>query len=114
MKLGLLDYIAPQLYWPFDREIVRYDVLAKWWADVVRGTQVRLWPGVARYKVGEPSAREPAWSVDGGVPELKRQLDLNDALAEIGGTILFRQHYLTQPQTEKAVDYLRTRWKTGG
>lgn len=114
VKLGLLDYIAPQLYWPFDREIVRYDVLAKWWADVVRGTPVRLWPGVALYKVGEPSAREPAWTVERGVPELKRQLDLNDALAEISGTILFRQRYLTGPQTEQAVDYLRTRWKSGG
>jgi len=113
VKLGLLDYIAPQLYWPFDREIVRYDVLAKWWADVVRGTPVRLWPGVALYKVGVPSAREPAWTVEGGVPELKRQLDLNDAMAEISGTILFRQRYLTEPQTEQAVDYLRTRWKAG-
>lgn len=114
VKRGLLDYIAPQLYWPVDRDIVRYDVLATWWADVVHGTSVRLWPGVALYKVGLPSTTEPAWSIDGGVPELKRQLDLNDALADIGGTILFRQDYLTQPQTARAVEYLRTRWKTGG
>lgn len=113
VKLGLLDYIAPQLYWPFDREIVRYDVLARWWADVVRGTPVRLYPGVALYKVGVPSATEPAWTVGDGVPELKRQLDLNDTLPEVGGTILFRQGYLNQPQTDKAVEYLRTRWKTG-
>lgn len=31
----------------------------------------------------------------------------------MGGTILFRQRYLTEPQTDKAVEYLRTRWKTG-
>lgn len=113
VKLGLLDYIAPQLYWPFDREIVRYDVLARWWADVVRGTPVRLYPGVALYKVGMPSAIEPAWTVGDGVAELKRQLDLNDTLPEVGGTILFRQGYLNRPQTDKAVEYLRTRWKTG-
>nr|WP_148875834.1 glycoside hydrolase family 10 protein [Serratia marcescens] len=113
VKLGLLDYIAPQLYWPFDRDIVRYDVLANWWAEVVKGTPVRLYAGVALYKVGTPSSSEPAWTVDGGVPELKRQVDLNESLPGMGGTILFRQRYLTEPQTDKAVEYLRTRWKTG-
>ncbi|MEM6159027.1 glycoside hydrolase family 10 protein [Erwinia sp. P6884] len=113
VKLGLLDYIAPQLYWPFDREIVRYDVLIRWWSDVVKETPVRLYPGIALYKVGVSSATEPAWTVDGGVPELKRELDLNDALPEVGGAILFSQRYLNQPQTDKAVEYLRTRWKTG-
>lgn len=112
VKLGLLDYIAPQLYWPFERDIVRYDVLIRWWSDVVKDTPARLYPGVALYKVGVPSAKEPAWTVDDGVPELKRQLDLNDSLPEVGGTILFSQSYLNQPQTDKAVEYLRTRWKT--
>lgn len=84
VKLGLLDYIAPQLYWPFDREIVRYDVLANWWAEVVKGTPVRLYAGVALYKVGTPAASEPAWTIDGGVPELKRQLDLNESLPGMG------------------------------
>lgn len=113
VKLGLLDYIAPQLYWPFERKIVKYDVLARWWSEVVQGTPVRLYAGVALYKVGVPSATEPAWTVDGGVPELKRQLDLNDTLPEVGGTILFRQTHLNQSQTDKAVKYLRIRWKTG-
>lgn len=28
VQLGLLDYIAPQIYWPFSRSAARYDVLA--------------------------------------------------------------------------------------
>ncbi|EPR5767503.1 family 10 glycosylhydrolase, partial [Escherichia coli] len=32
VEQGLLDYIAPQIYWPFSRSAARYDVLAKWWA----------------------------------------------------------------------------------
>jgi len=44
------------------------------------------------------------------VPELKKQLDLNDALPEIGGTILFRENNLNQPQAQQAVNYLRSRW----
>lgn len=110
VQQGLLDYIAPQIYWPFARDAARYDVLAKWWADVVKPTKTRLYIGVALYKVGEPSKNEPDWTVSGGVPELKKQLDLNDSIPQISGTILFREGYLDQPQTRDAVSYLQRRW----
>lgn len=110
VQSGLLDYIAPQLYWPFARDAARYDVLAKWWAGVVKSTNTRLYIGVALYKVGEPSRKEPDWTVQGGVPELKKQLDLNESEPNINGTILFREDYLNQPQTQEAVTYIRDRW----
>ena len=110
VQLGLLDYIAPQLYWPFARDAARYDVLAKWWANVVKSTNTRLYIGVALYKVGEPSRKEPDWAVNGGVPELKKQLDMNETEPHINGTILFREDYLNQPQTQDAVTYIRNRW----
>ena len=96
VQQGLLDYIAPQLYWPFARQAARYDVLARWWAQVVKPTHTRLYIGVALYKVG--------------VPELKKQLDLNETTPDIDGTILFRENYLNQPQTQPAVRYLQRRW----
>ncbi len=110
VQQGLLDYIAPQLYWPFARDAARYDVLANWWANVVKNTPTKLYIGVALYKIGEPSKMEPDWMIEGGLPELKKQLDLNEAVPQIDGTILFRENYLNQPQTQKAVDYLRSRW----
>jgi len=110
VQLGLLDYIAPQIYWPFSRDAARYDVLARWWANVVKPTSTRLYIGVALYKVGEPSKNEPDWTVQGGVPELKRQLDLNEMVPNIHGTILFRENNLNQPQAQQAVNYLRSRW----
>ena len=110
VQQGLLDYIAPQIYWPFSRDAARYDVLAKWWAGVVKPTHTRLYIGVALYKVGEPSSKEPDWTVNGGVPELKKQLDLNESEPQIDGTILFRENNLNQPQAQEAVRYLRTRW----
>jgi uncharacterized lipoprotein YddW (UPF0748 family) len=96
VQQGLLDYIAPQLYWPFSRQAARYDVLANWWAEVVKPTKTRLYIGLALYKVGEP--------------ELKKQLDLNESNPNIDGTILFRENYLNQPQTQQAVSYLKSRW----
>ncbi|WMT17361.1 glycoside hydrolase family 10 protein [Serratia fonticola] len=110
VQLGLLDYIAPQLYWPFARDAARYDVLAKWWANVVTATNTRLYIGVALYKVGIPSKNEPDWMVNGGVLELQKQLDLNESVSQIKGTILFREDYLNQPQTQQAVNYLKSRW----
>ncbi|MBU4682469.1 glycoside hydrolase family 10 protein [Cedecea davisae] len=110
VQMGLLDYIAPQIYWPFSRSAARYDVLATWWANVVKPTHTRLYIGVALYKVGEPSKNEPDWTVNGGVPELKKQLDLNESVPQINGTILFRENYLNQPQTQQAVNYIRSRW----
>lgn len=110
VQQGLLDYIAPQVYWPFARQAARYDVLAKWWAEVVKPTNTRLYIGIALYKVGEASKNEPDWTVQGGVPELKKQLDLNESQPHIDGTILFRENYLNQPQTQDAVNYLKRRW----
>lgn len=110
VQKGWLDYIAPQIYWPFARDAARYGVLAKWWSDVVKPTNTRLYIGVALYKVGEPSKNEPDWTVQGGVPELKKQLDMNESDPHIHGTILFREAYLEQPQTRQAVDYLKQRW----
>jgi uncharacterized lipoprotein YddW (UPF0748 family) len=66
---------------------------------------------MAWYKVGVAAAAEPDWAREGGVPEIKRQLDMNDALPEIGGTILFREAFLDQPQTQQAVQYLKSRWR---
>ncbi|BCU55666.1 hypothetical protein ENKO_22600 [Enterobacter kobei] len=110
VQQGLLDYIAPQIYWPFARDAARYDVLAHWWANVVKPTNTRLYIGVALYKVGEPSKNEPDWTIKGGVPELKKQIDLNESVPNINGTILFRENYLNQPQTREAVSYLRDHW----
>lgn len=111
VKEGLLDYIAPQLYWPFDRKIVRYPTLAKWWADVVGSGQTKLYIGVALYKVGTPTAVEPQWGDEQGMAELKRQIELNETLPGVSGTILFRDAFLDAPQTQEAINYLQARWR---
>jgi len=107
----LIDYIAPQIYWPLARKVASYDVIAKWWANVVRPTKTRLYIGMALYKVGKYDALEPDWSIDGGIPEIKRQLDLNESIPEIQGSILFRQGSLQEPETQKVAEYIKKRWR---
>ena len=50
LRDGMLDYIAPQLYWPTRPPEQSYPVLLKWWSDEnVKGRHV--WPGLALYKI---------------------------------------------------------------
>jgi len=89
-------------------------VITRWWADTVRGTGTALYIGMALYKVGTPSAAESDWTAEGGVPEITRQLDLNDSLNEVGGCMLFRHMFLREPQTQQVVEYLKARWAAAG
>lgn len=107
----IIDYIVPQVYWPFARHVARYDVITKWWAETVQQTQTKLYIGMALYKVGIHSDAEPDWSIEGGVPEITRQLDLNSLLPEVKGCVLFRHLFLRETQTKQAVQYIKERWK---
>ena len=57
-----LDYILPQVYYPYGQD---YKTIVKWWADVVKKVNVRLYIGTAIYQV-------PEWQDGLGV---KNQLD---------------------------------------
>lgn len=84
----LIDYIAPQVYWSFSKEIARFDIITKWWAGVVQNTNVHLYIGEALYKVG--SLAEPEWQSSNGVTEITKQLMSNIETPGIYGSILFR------------------------
>lgn len=85
VRNGWLDYIAPQLYWNIGLPVADYAVLAPWWADAVRDTDVQLWIGQAVYKVGDP-AQPAAWQ---DPAELSRHLTMDKGLPGINGEILF-------------------------
>ena len=55
LQKGWLDYLAPQLYWPIDREGLEFAVLLDYW--VAQNTAGRhIWPGLFTSQVtrGEP------------------------------------------------------------
>ncbi|MEV1201587.1 glycoside hydrolase family 10 protein [Microbispora rosea] len=84
IKAGSVDYVMPQLYWPRGFAAADYSVLAKWWADAVKGTDVGLYIGQALYRVG--TADTPAWTKAG---ELPAHLTLNRKYPEIAGDVYF-------------------------
>lgn len=110
VKDGLIDYIAPQVYWSSGRKDVPYGPIVRWWADTVRGTKTDLYIGMALYRAGSSSKSEPEWLEGNGVDEIKRQLDLNNAIPEVKGSILFRQGFLSDPKLKSVSAYLKKTW----
>ncbi len=108
---GLVDDLVPQVYWPFARQAVGYGTIARWWADVALASPgVRVHIGMALYKAGRPTAQEPDWGVEGGVPEFRRQIDLNESTPGIHGSVLFRHAFLRDPAAAAVAAWLRQRW----
>ncbi|MFF5084926.1 glycoside hydrolase family 10 protein [Actinoplanes sp. NPDC000266] len=77
VQQGWLDYIVPQLYWTIGFDKADYAKLLPWWADVVKGSKVQLYIGMADYRVGE----EGDWS---DPAQLDRQLAMNDEYGVLG------------------------------
>nr|WP_312866196.1 family 10 glycosylhydrolase [Streptomyces boluensis] len=80
-----IDYVVPQLYWNIGFPAADYARLLPWWADVARGTGVRLYLGEALYKAGDPAQPAP-WQ---DPAELSRHLTLAQDFGEVGGHAFF-------------------------
>ncbi|WP_082192878.1 glycoside hydrolase family 10 protein [Candidatus Riesia pediculicola] len=113
IKSGILDYVIPQIYWSSSYKIAKYNVLVKWWADLIKSSRTKLCIGLALYKAGTYSLKEPDWFENYGITEIKKQLDFNDNISEIDGVVLFRESFLTSSSkiSKKIVEYLQKRWK---
>ncbi|MGW0735425.1 glycoside hydrolase family 10 protein [Streptomyces sp. NPDC002851] len=85
VKSGWIDYVVPQLYWNIGFELADYAKLLPWWADVVRGTGVRLYIGEALYKAGAPGQPAP-WQ---DVAELSRHLTFAEDHRRVRGHVFF-------------------------
>ncbi len=73
---GIIDYIAPQIYWETENKDNPYETLVRWWANVVDGTNVKLYVGQNINK--EETAKE-----------LIKEIDINREYKEVEGNILF-------------------------
>lgn len=105
---GIIDYIAPQIYWNIGYEIADYEVLANWWADTLKNSPTKLYIGMADYKINN---YDGVWSSD-GTGEIERQFALNDTIGKIGGEIHFR--YGSINSVPGLRDLLKTRYNAEG
>jgi uncharacterized lipoprotein YddW (UPF0748 family)/N-acetylmuramoyl-L-alanine amidase len=100
VKNNWVDYIAPQIYWNIGFAAADYAKLLPWWADVVRGTDVKLYIGKGLYRVDDARSAESVW-YDGR--EITRQAELNAQYPEVAGVIHFRYSNLRNNAVKEAV-----------
>jgi uncharacterized lipoprotein YddW (UPF0748 family) len=84
IKDGILDFIAPQIYWTMDFKAAPYKTLVDWWSEQVRGTKTKLYISQAAYKVG--SSSPASWS---DINEYRSQILYNRQKKEVKGSIHF-------------------------
>lgn len=85
IKNGWIDYVLPQLYWEIGKKVADYEVLAHWWANEVKGTNCKLYIGMAPYRLENASPKTP-W---GQGNEIGRQMQLNRTIPEISGECFY-------------------------
>lgn len=86
VKQGWIDYVAPQIYWSLSFNAARYDKLVDWWVNEVSGTNVKLYIGMAAYKVGA-SDQSAEWQSG---QQIINQLKYNEKYNNVAGSIMFR------------------------
>ena len=93
VKQQWIDYIAPQIYWHFGHPAAAYAALADWWGKQVSGTNVKLYIGLAPYRLGT----DPQWNSN----ELANQLRYNSGNRNIAGSIWFSYGKIFAPVNAK-------------
>ena len=90
-----IDYLTPQLYWPFGGG-QDYAKLQPWWADSVSANGRHFYPGHAYYRI-------PNWTSSSEMP---RQIRLDRTNPKVQGSVFFRAKNF--PENPKGVtDSLR-------
>jgi len=83
---GWVDYIVPQIYWRMGFEIADFVTVLHWWRDVVDGTDVNLYIGMAAWR---DARNDPYWN-----GEMLRQLRYSSRYADVDGHLFFRSAYM--------------------
>lgn len=89
LKMGWIDYVAPQLYWEFGQPRAPYEVLLDWWSKHTYGKHCYI--GLAPYRANS----NPAWK---DKTQLPRQIQALRNTPNIQGMIFFSsKSFATNP-----------------
>ncbi len=80
LRLGWIDYVAPQLYWEIDHKLCDYNTLADWWAANSYGRDCYVGIGIYRANTNA------AWKDKTQIP---RQIKKLRSLPNINGMIFY-------------------------
>ena len=107
MKENWIDYVVPQVYFPFERKDVTYHDLTKWWSNLAKETGTTLYIGMGLYQMGS----NEVWQ---NPKEIVNELMFNRNFDNIEGTIFFTYRDIVKGQNEvkdQALDEIKKLWK---
>lgn len=87
VKEGWLDYINPQIYWPFNNRAAAFEKLVDWWSNNTYGRH--LYVGMATYRINERMSA--AWK---DVSQMPKQLRYERENARVQGSVYFSSRSL--------------------
>ena len=90
---GVVDYIAPQIYWVIENKNSPYESLVQWWSDIVKDTDVRLYIGqnISNIDIAK---------------EISQEITINRSYPEVEGSIFFSMTNI-QENTENVVEQFK-------
>lgn len=106
MKENWIDYVVPQVYFPFERKDVTYHDLTKWWSNIAKETGTVLYIGQGLYQMGS----NEFWQ---NTEEINNQLRFNQNFDNVQGTIFFTYHDLLKTDNQiknESIDLLKKLW----
>jgi len=83
---GWVDYIAPQIYWERGHKSADYITLVNWWADTLKGSNTKLYIGLADYRTVDAKSSNVWYNSK----EIEEQMKINKESKIISGEIHYR------------------------
>ena len=101
VKNSWIDFVIPQINWGFANKIAPFAGIVNWWADLVRGTNVKLYAGIGVYNAGVTAGMESS-------SEISNQVLYLILRREVSGTVFFAARHCLNPQNNAQRTSLRT------
>ena len=101
VKNDWIDFVIPQVNWGFANRIAPFAGIVNWWADLVRGTNVKLYVGIGVYQAGVAAGMESP-------SELANQVLYLILRREVAGTVFFAWRHCLNPENNAQKTSLRT------
>ena len=101
VKNSWIDFVIPQINWGFANRIAPFAGIVNWWADLVRGTNVKLYAGIGVYNAGVTAGMESP-------SEISNQVLYLILRREVSGTVFFAARHCLNPQNNAQRTSLRT------
>jgi uncharacterized lipoprotein YddW (UPF0748 family) len=105
VKEGIIDYLAPQIYWSFGNKAAPYGELIDWWDKQFEGiTNSQLYIGHSPYKYID-NANDLDWK---NPNEITNQLKFNQKYSNVKGSAMFSFRHLKYNDNQPVnAQYLR-------